>query len=317
MRKILWYSICDEKFIPRAYSMFNSLKTSDYDEKCLITTDEISDSHKEEFEILGVRVRNLNEIIDKGTLNSINTREKLSFLWTLPALVMKEFLNENSKYTDICYLDADLFFYNKIDHVLNAIPEGNLAIVPHRFSPRLKKYFKDSGKFNVSLVFLPVNDLGKKCGTRWAQQVKESCPIIPYYKNGKLIYGDQGYLDEWPDIYSENLTILDSPGIGLAPWNLQKYYYTFSNEILVDGNPLVFYHFSSHQYGFFFAKKIGSVYKGKGRIPNKIYKIYETDLKKTLKILKIKKWRSRYRPFLIRAIDYVKRHRVSLNTIQL
>jgi hypothetical protein len=60
--------------------------------------------------------------------------------------------------------------------------------------------------------------------------------------------GDQGYLDEWPVLY-DRLTILQNKGAALAPWNIEQYELARrSARVLVDGAPLIFYHYHAFRW---------------------------------------------------------------------
>jgi hypothetical protein len=56
-------------------------------------------------------------------------------------------------------------------------------------------------------------------------------------------FADQKYLDEWPYDF-DRLVILNHKGANLAPWNVGNYVLSHSgNEVRVDEDPLIFYHF--------------------------------------------------------------------------
>ena len=54
---------------------------------------------------------------------------------------------------------------------------------------------------------------------------------------------NQGYLTQWPRRYPD-VVRLDHPGLNLAPWNFEgRAFKVEDGGILVDGMPLIFYHF--------------------------------------------------------------------------
>lgn len=57
-------------------------------------------------------------------------------------------------------------------------------------------------------------------------------------------FADQKYLDQFPARF-ERVQALDHPGANLAPWNLDRHQLTCDAEgrLLVDGRPLIFFHF--------------------------------------------------------------------------
>jgi hypothetical protein len=82
---------------------------------------------------------------------------------------------------------------------------------------------------------------GRACLTRWREQCLEWCKAIE--EDGK--YGDQKYLDEWPEKYGEKLAIARSAGAGVGPWNLRGRSATPGDPPRIEGVPVVYTHFSS------------------------------------------------------------------------
>jgi hypothetical protein len=124
------------------------------------------------------------------------------------------------------------------------------------------------------------DEQGLACLSRWREQCIEWC----YYRleDGKM--GDQKYLDEWPNRYS-NCHILMHPGAGIAPWNYAQYQFgqTKTGSITVNGAPLIFYHFHQFQLlqnGKF--DRLSSFYTSECPEPSLIYSIYEDKLKDCL-----------------------------------
>ena len=75
----------------------------------------------------------------------------------------------------------------------------------------------------------------------WRDRCLEWC----YFRveDGKM--GDQKYLDDWPERFP-GVHVLEHPGGGLAPWNVERYELARRNgSVLVDDRELVFYHYHS------------------------------------------------------------------------
>ena len=84
------------------------------------------------------------------------------------------------------------------------------------------------------------NDLyARKCLSWWRDRCNEWC----YFRIEDGKYGDQKYLDDWPERFAR-VVVLRDVGTGLAPWNLRSHRITMRGErVFVDGQPLIFYHF--------------------------------------------------------------------------
>lgn len=166
--------------------------------------------------------------------------------WSAAACLLNNLTHklENSEY--LVYLDADCYFYNDITKMLTCLESFNIAIHEHNFSEDRKEWLNKSGRFNVGAVAGVVGQEFITCTTRWREQVLESCESIPSL--GKC--GDQTYLNEWPELYP-NLYIWESPGVGLAPWNLNNFPpLEMGSSLSVAKSDLFFFHFHGLEIKF-------------------------------------------------------------------
>lgn len=166
------------------------------------------------------------------------SRSWLEYLWTAASNFMEYLLSRNS-FESVTYLDADCFFFSDPKAVFEEIADKSIAIVPHRFAPE-NQHLRRNGEFNVGLLYIRGNEAGRMCLSRWAAQCRDWC----FYRNEAGKFGDQGYLDSWPQLYNAVLCIVQNIGVGVAPWNLQQYAVTEGPK--VDGVPVVLVHF--HEY---------------------------------------------------------------------
>ena len=303
-----YFSLSDEQFLPRALSMADSFRQHNPASRLVIyCLDDISEIQKSAFRRIDVDLISLHTTLGNEFLEDLKAhRSLLEFVWTLPSLLLNNLVTGNHDYSYFVYLDADIYFYSSLQGILDELPKDSISVVEHRFSKRLGLAFPHSGRFNVSWVGIPNTKLGLECAKKWSNQCLELCPDVPIVIDGKVIYGDQKYLDDWPDMFRDKLFIINNKGFGLAPWNYENYTITNDIPIQVDNQNLIFFHFSSHQYGFFAASKMGELYRTKN-FPVMIYKLYEDSLSKSTKELKMKNWKSRHRPFHKRLFEMLKR----------
>jgi len=281
-----------------------------YDKESAINVyclDPITDIQKMAFGNLHATLIDIDSVFGIHFINDLKTtRSLLEYVWTLPSLLLGYLTKENLDYSHFVYLDADIFFYSSWSEIWSKIPIDSISIVEHRFSKRLEPLFPNSGRFNVSWIGIPNNELGKECANTWGNQCLELCPDEPVIRNGKVVYGDQKYLDDWPEMYGNDLFVITSKGFGLAPWNYENYKISKGIPIAVDEEKLIFFHFSSHQYGFLAASKMGKLYRI-GHFPKVIYQVYEENLSKSTSALKMNGWKSRHKPIYKRIIHMVNR----------
>jgi hypothetical protein len=175
----------------------------------------------------------LTDIEDEELLSVKKDRGQAEYCWTLSSWFTWYVLQSNPGIDFLTYLDADLLFYSPVEPIFEEIGESSIAIIEHRFTPRLKE-LEVNGKFCVEWVSFRRNQEGMACLSRWREQCLEWC----YYKLEDDRMGDQKYLDEWPQRY-ESCHIIKHAGAGIAPWNYAQYKFgsDLTGKITVEGEP--------------------------------------------------------------------------------
>lgn len=166
-------------------------------------------------------------------------RSYREYCWTLASVALRWRLGQVPPDEVVTYVDADLGFYSDPAACFAELGNRSIGIVPHRFAPAYQAYEATSGRFNVSWVSLRHDQIGRACADAWCAQVLEQCDA--------LTCGDQRYLDAWPALYDDALHVFESPGIGVAPWNVFDYRVESNHKVTVDGHPVVFYHYHELQ----------------------------------------------------------------------
>jgi len=157
--------------------------------------------------------------------------------WTCTPWSIKYVL-ENFKPKSCTYLDADLFFFNDPSKfVLATESRCEVSITPHRFTPIYDQGNK-AGIYCVQFLTFSNTSDSIEVLNDWAYKCIDWC--YARYEDGK--FGDQKYLDEWPQKY-KCINIINSPEIGLAPWNIQQY--KIDGNFTFNGHKIdpIFYHF--------------------------------------------------------------------------
>lgn len=166
-------------------------------------------------------------------------RDRTDFYFTLTPYVCSFVLSKAKAGDRFAYLDADLYFFGDPAPLFQS-EDAPVAIVEHRFPPRLAHLAERFGRFNVGFIGFTKAQAADDCVARWLDQCREWCRDVP--EPGR--YADQGYLDAWPATVP-GLEIIDHPGANLAPWNLERHRLRSGPDgrVTVDGAPLIFFHF--------------------------------------------------------------------------
>lgn len=217
----------------------------------------------------------MSDVESEELLSVKKSRSVAEYCWTLSPWLPWYVLQNNASIDFITYLDADLLFYSSVEPIFEEIGNNSIAIIEHRFSPRLKDY-EVNGIFCVEWISFRRDDEGMACLSRWRQQCLEWC----YYRLEEDRMGDQKYLDEWPERYP-SCHIIKHAGAGIAPWNYEQYKFGIdpNKKISVEGKQLIFYHFHQFQLldnGRF--DRLSTFYTSVCIEPQEIYEVYEKTL---------------------------------------
>jgi hypothetical protein len=182
------------------------------------------------------------EQADPALLAVKPTRRPVEYYWTCGPAFLLHLLARHPQIETLTYLDADLFFFSDSSPIYRELGAGSVLIVHHRWPPGAPERGpapRPKGTYNVGLLVFRRTSTGLECLRHWRERCLEWC----YDRIEPGRFGDQKYLDEWPDRF-EGVIVARHKGIGLAPWNLASYRYRYDDaRIQVDSDPLVFFHF--------------------------------------------------------------------------
>ncbi len=183
----------------------------------------------------------------------------------------------------ITYLDADMFFFADPEPIFDEFGSGSVLIIPHRFAPE-HKYLEVLGIYNVGFLSFRNDRYGKECLQWWRERCLQWC----YDRPEEDRYADQKYLDDWPSMFPEVVT-LRCKGANLAAWNAGQYDLKGEeNEVLVDEDRLIFYHFHSLRimHPFYFDPALVFYGVGLSRVlKNQIYAPYLETIRNKIRLL--------------------------------
>ena len=148
-------------------------------------------------------------------------RTKAEYCWTCTPQIIEYVLN-NYDENNVTYIDADLYFFQNPQPLLEEIVEAdaNIVITEHRFADtkRGRRLLRRSGKYCVEFNYFDKSENASKCLGWWKDKCIEWCYHI--YEPERM--GDQKYLEKFPTLF-EGVHELQHLGGGVAPWNLDQY----------------------------------------------------------------------------------------------
>ena len=237
-----------------------------------------------EKKLVNLEIVTLDSIDDEDLKALKGIRPWNQLCWTSAACLLR-YVNSKIHEEEIAgYIDADCFFFYDVLKTLQPLHSGSsIAIHEHRYSQDRAKWLNLSGRFNVGLVAGVKGTEFDQCISRWRMQVLDNCEVD--LVAGKC--GDQTYLNEWPELY-KNIAVLKNKGVAVAPWNLNNYKVTKTNNIIkIDDSNLQFFHFHGLEIGFI--SKWVTVYipaAGYSLIGNRGIQIYRAYIRELMKLLR-------------------------------
>ncbi|GAA4440525.1 FkbM family methyltransferase [Bremerella cremea] len=155
------------------------------------------------------------------------------------------------QYEKVIFIDADTYVYRPMTEVLDRLDTHDIIITPHLSDPANGDEGPDveislrttAGTFNSGFLALRNNANGRSMVAWWKHRKTKHC-----LHNTPHTFVDQTWFDFVPN-YFENLWVERHKGYNVGHWSLPERPITLSEsgELLADGQPLVFYHFSGFE----------------------------------------------------------------------
>ncbi|MCB0335436.1 MAG: hypothetical protein KDD62_04000 [Bdellovibrionales bacterium] len=243
MNKNLFCTYFDSNYLNRGLSLIESLDRANSGQYQLVVVcvDEIVRLALEKLQIPQVLTVPLHEVEfrDRKLLACKDNRTATEYMWTLTPSVILHLYERFPEYQHLTYVDADLYFWSSQDAILRELGSNQVLIHRHDFPERLE-HLAIHGTYNVGLLCFQRSAQTKHILSWWRERCIEWC--YKRLEDGK--FGDQGYLDQWPQTF-EGVKVNQHPGIGTAPWNHERYLFSSNHAGIpcVNGIEIVFFHF--------------------------------------------------------------------------
>ena len=152
-------------------------------------------------------------------------------------------------YENVVYFDPDIKVYIPITPVFDALADGaSVVLTPHLTKPAESDTppndlnIMQAGIYNLGFVAFGRQDGVEAVLRWWARRLRYQC--INAQDRG--IFVDQKFVDLVPG-FLDNVAILRDTTLNVAYWNLAQRDFDYDgNQWLVDGQPLIFFHFSGY-----------------------------------------------------------------------
>ncbi|MEO8753393.1 MAG: hypothetical protein ABI624_12020, partial [Casimicrobiaceae bacterium] len=155
-------------------------------------------------------------------------------------------------YDRVIYIDPDIKLYGSVAPILARLEHAQIVLTPH-LTDRLddgrhpsELSILQSGSYNLGFIALARTDETQRFVAWWQSKLMRECVVdIP-----RGLFTDQKWIDLVPGMY-DGVAIERDPGWNVAYWNLNHRTVTRAGDggTLVNGRPLLFFHFSGFAPG--------------------------------------------------------------------
>ena len=229
-------TLFDSGYLQRGLALYESLcNTCEEFHLYVMAFDDKAFDILTELSLPSLTVVNLRDFETKELLEVKPTRTRAEYCWTCGPSVIYYFITEYD--LDACtYLDADLMFYRSPKILFDEIGDNSVAITDH-YAP----YHIPQGRYCVQFMYFKNDEWGMKALKWWRDSCIEWC--YAHFDGEK--YGDQKYLEQFPELFKK-VHVIQTRGAGVASWNMKQYHFddndwsfTYKNERI----KIVFIHF--------------------------------------------------------------------------
>jgi len=154
----------------------------------------------------------------------------------------------------IYYFDPDILVLGRLDELERTLQRHSVVLTPHLCTPEHDRAAVveneisclKHGVYNLGFLGVRMTEQGCRFVSWWANRLRTFC----YDDIAGGLFTDQRWVDLAPALF-DDIAIVRDPRYNVATWNLTHRRATgrAPYEILINGRPLVFYHFSGLDSG--------------------------------------------------------------------
>lgn len=172
--------------------------------------------------------------VQTAALRSVRAARTVGeYCWTLTPFCAEFVMDREPQAARVTYLDADLCFFDDPRRLLRELEAcgRHVLITAHAYSAEYDQS-DSAGIYCVQFVTFRNTPQGREVMRWWQERCLEWC--YNRVEDGK--FGDQKYLDDWPQRFPHAVHVLLAQELALGPWN--------ANRFVAEGKPPpVFFHF--------------------------------------------------------------------------
>lgn len=266
-----YVTLFDSLFLPQGLALHMSMEryATPYRLWILCVDDEV-------FQILSVlKLANVS-LLQLSVLETVELKQAkhnrtiAEYCWTLTPFAPRFVFEADFSVRRVTYLDTDMWFRKNPRPIFEEFERSgkSVLITDHAYAPEYDQS-ASSGQFCVQFMTF-CRDSGETVRTWWEERCIEWC--YARLEAGK--FGDQKYLDDWPERFSGEVHVLQQQHFMLAPWNVTRFPY----------GPSILFHFHGLRIGS--RVFVNGYYHLPEVVIVNVYKLYIEDIRRSVKFLR-------------------------------
>ena len=268
-----YVTLFDNLFLPQGLALHVSLERhAGLYTLWVLCMDDITHDILDRLNLPNVRLLRLSDVETEELLRVKPCRTKAEYCWTMTPFAPRFVFAADTGVDRVTYLDADVWFRKNPSLLFREfeLSGKNVLITDHGYAPEFD-LSAVRGQYCVQFMCFTRHG-GEIVRKWWEEKCIEWC--FGQYEDGK--FGDQKYLDDWPERFYDDVHVLSRKEWMLAPWNATRFPY---------GNAIVF-HFHGLRLLNGGKVMLSDFYPLPNCLLDYVYAPYLSDLKASVCILK-------------------------------
>ncbi len=219
-----YVTIFDSGFMPQGLALHHSLvRHAGSFTLWVVCVDELAKQYLDQRAFEHIKTIALKDVETPDLLRVKGDRSRAEYCWTLTPFAPKFVFDRDPLVSRVTYLDADLFLLKSPKPIFSEFEESNksVLITDHAYDPEYD-HSASSGQYCVQFMTFKHDTGGEGVRQWWQDRCIEWCYARAEY--GK--FGDQKYLDSWPELFENEVHVLSKLDAILAPWNAKRFPYS-------------------------------------------------------------------------------------------
>jgi hypothetical protein len=232
-------TLFDSKFLPMGMALHDSLMAHGLPfHLWIICMDDAVEEQLSRISLPHVTLMPLRSVETRELLSVKPERNRGEYCWTLAPFTFQAVFERDDGIKRVTYLDSDIYFFASPQLLLREFENAgkHVLLTEHSYAPEYDFYLNLSGRFCVQFMTVRRTAEAGKVMRWWQERCLEWC--FDRHEDGK--FGDQKYLDDWPERFADEVHVVQQTEKILAPWNAE--YIEKKLHGMLDP---VFYHFQA------------------------------------------------------------------------